>query len=273
MLFRSAASKSFLQFAFSVTVMALMDDRIPDAVEGTAPGLEEITRTGARQRAPSTCSHQSNFSVTSSVLAEKGLAGAPVAEKHFSKVTGKPYWRFRRSDGKACFMSKASVEELGFAWYTFEGDLSKGMLKDPKTGRTVSHEHAKTVIGSQAGDDVANLQDLQAFDTLTSVNEDSDSNELASGQNPMRPNLSTADASKETDYGNDDMIEKESRASTRISIMFVSFVLTIMLAIFLLANYKFPQEIFGAGLPSGSPESGFETSSGGFSAHSALPSP
>merc|ERR1711879_733260 len=60
-----------------------------------------------------------------------------------------------------------------------------GMLKDLKTGRTVSHEHARTVIGSQAGDDVANLQDLQAFDTLASVDEDSDSEVRASGQNHM----------------------------------------------------------------------------------------
>merc|ERR1712151_493403 len=133
-----------------------------------------------------------------------GLTGAPIAEKHYSKVTGKPYWRFRRSDGKACFISKARVEELGFAWYPFEGDPSKGLLKDPKTGRTVSHEHAKTVIGSQAGDDVANLQDLQAFDTLTSVDEDFDSNERASGP---------ADASTETYDGNNEMIEKESLAS------------------------------------------------------------
>jgi hypothetical protein len=101
----------------------------------------------------------------STTLEGKGLEGTPVAEKHTSRRTGKPYWRYRNAAGR--FVSKKTVEQLGFAWWPRQDNPTRGMLKrvgGPKAGKTIKFEEAKkrlTEYGSIVADsDVANLDDL-----------------------------------------------------------------------------------------------------------------
>lgn len=139
----------------------------PDAQEGAAPGLEIV----GQGRAMPSEGGQSRRSDASTALSKKGLIGAPIAEKHISRKTGKAYYRFRNSLGKGYFISRATAEEMGFAWYIDPNNPGKGWLKNPKTHKFVSHEDAKTYLGSQAGSDVANL-DEATEDELSTVEED-----------------------------------------------------------------------------------------------------
>jgi len=147
----------------------MASESIPEAEQGCAPGLEIVGK--ASRTGPPSESGRSKISVASH-LSDKGLAGVPIATKHFKKGTGEPYWRFRNSSGKGCFISKQKVEELGVAWYpTDVNDPSKGVLKNPSTGRFISKDDAVTAItGSRAASDIANLNDLQ--DTPQVVDED-----------------------------------------------------------------------------------------------------
>mmetsp|Transcript_51618 Transcript_51618/g.81989 ORF Transcript_51618/g.81989 Transcript_51618/m.81989 type:complete len:172 (+) Transcript_51618:71-586(+) len=96
---------------------SIPEDSIPDAPDGTAPGLEIASKR--RKRGPGSTGGQSvfsTFSVMSTTLQEKGLDGAPVAEKHVSRKNGKPYYRYKDpKTGK--FIKTEKVIKLGFAWY------------------------------------------------------------------------------------------------------------------------------------------------------------
>merc|ERR1712014_184513 len=72
---------------------------------------------------------------------------------------------------------KEDVERLGFAWYLNAKDPTRGMLRNPRTGCLVSHEHARTTVGSLAGSDVANLQDIQDYEELAGTDESSEFDE------------------------------------------------------------------------------------------------
>jgi hypothetical protein len=167
---QQSIGKLFSMSAAMRTVASSTHENIPDAFLGSAPGLE-IVGSGAC-RAPPSVGGQSKRSVATA-LSEKGLEGVPIAEKHVSKKTGEPYWRFRNSAGKGYYIKKADVERLGFAWYPNSQDPTRGALKNPKTGCFVSHEHARTVVGSFAGSDVGDLRDVQdPADELSDIDEE-----------------------------------------------------------------------------------------------------
>lgn len=149
---------------------------IPEAPLGSVPGLE-IAGCASTGREASV-GGRSRRSVAT-LLSEKGLEGVPIAERHFSKKTGEPYWRFRNSAGKGYYIKKDDVQRLGFAFYPHADNLTKGMLKNPRTGRFVSYEHARTVIGSIAGSDIATLHDVQDLDELPGIDEESDFDETS----------------------------------------------------------------------------------------------
>merc|ERR1719253_512769 len=100
-------------------MQSIPEDSIPDAPEGAAPGLEIGAASKRRKRGAGSAGGQSafsTFSVMSTTLQEKGLDGAPVAEKHLSRKTKKPYYRFK--DPKTGrFIKTEKVAKLGFAWY------------------------------------------------------------------------------------------------------------------------------------------------------------
>jgi hypothetical protein len=148
--------------------------QIPEAVPGSAPGLE-IAGHGA-QMAPASVGGRSKSSVATT-LSDKGLAGVPIAVKCVSNTTGKPYYRYRNSAGSGYYISEAHVKRLGVVWYPNSEDPTKGVLKNPTTGAFVSHAHARTQIGSSvAGSDVANLRDI---DELPGIDEDFEIDEEA----------------------------------------------------------------------------------------------
>merc|ERR1712048_130 len=110
----------------------------------------------ARKMAALSVGAQSSFSVVSTTLEDKGLKHTPVAEKHISRRTGKPYWRFRRRDGK--FVKRDIVAQLGFAWWPREDDPTRGVPKSIANGKTMKHDTARELL-LQYRSDIANAEE------------------------------------------------------------------------------------------------------------------
>jgi len=141
-------------------------EHIPDAREGSAPGLEIRHRIG---RLVASEGSQPVHSVALTTLSNKHLEGIPIAQKIAEKK-----FRYLDSSGKEVTKQKAMGMADGVVYYQEVVDPSKGRLR--YRGTFVSEDDARTIVsGSRGGSDVANIRDFGWDDeNLHSIKEETE---------------------------------------------------------------------------------------------------